>query len=123
MNEKGFMYPISLCIFLLVSLFLTIEFNQYISEKGVVASVNQQERRQYLFLLTSKKISEEMVGDVIPVDGIVTYPETIVTYTVKQISSQYVEVTFLMTQGTLSIKAIAQYEMGSGKLVKWLLPV
>ncbi|MFC0474470.1 hypothetical protein ACFFHF_04050 [Robertmurraya beringensis] len=123
MNEKGFMYPISLCIFLLVSLFLTIEFNQYISEKGIVASVNQQERRQYLFLLTSKKISEEMEGAVIPVDGIATYSDTTVTYTVKQITSQYVEVTFFMTQGTLSIKAIAQYEVGSGKLVKWLLPV
>lgn len=123
MNEKGFMYPISLCIFLLVSLFLTIEFNQYVTEKGIVASVNQQERRQYLFLLTSKKISEEMAGGLIPGDGMATYTDTKVTYTVKQISNQHIEVTYLMIQGTLSVKAIAQYEMGSGKIVKWLLPV
>lgn len=123
MNEKGFMYPISLCIFLLVSLFLTIEFNQYVSEKGIVSSVNQQEKRQYLFLLTSKGISDEMAGGVIPIDGMATYTNAKVTYTVKQISNQYVEVTYFMTQGTLSVKAIAQYEVGSGKLVRWMLPV
>ncbi|MGS2776066.1 hypothetical protein ACVBAX_01700 [Robertmurraya sp. GLU-23] len=123
MNEKGFMYPISLCIFLLVSLFLTIEFNQYVSEKGIVSSVNQQEKRQYLFLLTSKRISDEMAGGVIPIDGMATYTNAKVTYTVKQISNQYVEVTYFMTQGTLSVKAIAQYEVGSGKLVRWMLPV
>lgn len=123
MNEKGFMYPISLCIFLLVSLFLTIEFNQFVSEKGIVASVNQQERRQYLFLLTSKRISEEITRGLIPVDGMATYTDTRVTYTVKRISNLHVEVTYIMIQGTLSVKAIAQYEVGSGKLVKWMLPV
>lgn len=117
------MYPFSLCIFLLTSIFLSIEFSQYVSEKGVVSSVNQQERRQYLFLLTSKTLSEQMAEGIIPIDGSASYSDINVSYTVKLISSQQVEVTYRMGQGSLAVKAIAQYEVKSGKLIKWVIPV
>jgi hypothetical protein len=123
MNEKGFMYPFSICIFLLTCIFLSIEFSQYVSEKGVVASVNQQERRQYLFLLASKTLSKQMAEGVIPIDGLAIYADIEVSYTVKPISSKEVEVTYRMRQGSLAVKAMAQYEVESGKLIKWMIPV
>lgn len=123
MNEKGFTYPLTLCLFLLTSLFLTIVFSQYVSEKGVVTEINQQERRQYLFLLTSKKISEQLANGEVPVNGVQTFNEITITYSVSQISQQLYDVTYTMKQGTLQIKAVAQYEGGSGKLIKWFIPV
>lgn len=123
MNEKGFTYPLSLCLFLLTSLFLTILFSQYISEKGVMTEINQQERRQYLFLLTSKKVSDQLYNGEIPVNGVETFNDITITYSVSQISLELYEVTYTLIQGTIQVKAVAQYDGVTGKLTKWLLPV
>lgn len=123
MNEKGFTYPLTLCLFLLTSLFLTIVFSQYISEKGVVTEINGQERRQYLFLLVSKNVSEEMLSGEVPVNGVETFNDITITYTVSQISLELYEVTYMLIQGSIQIKAVAQYDGKTGKLIKWFLPV
>jgi hypothetical protein len=123
MNDKGFTYPLTLCLFLLTSLFLTIVFNQYISEKGVVTEINRQERRQYLFLLMSKEVSEKLLNGEVPVNGVETFNDVTIKYSVSQISLELYEVTYTLIQGSIQIKAVAQYEGKSGKLTKWLLPV
>jgi hypothetical protein len=123
MNDKGFTFPLTLCLFLLTSLFLTIVFNQYISEKGVVTEINRQERRQYLFLLMSKEVSEKLLNGEVPVNGVETFNDVTIKYSVSQISLELYEVTYTLIQGSIQIKAVAQYEGKSGKLTKWLLPV
>jgi hypothetical protein len=123
MNDKGFTYPLTLCLFLLTSLFLTIVFNQYISEKGVVTEINRQERRQYLFLLISKEVSEKLLNGEVPVNGVETFNDVTIKYSVSQISLELYEVTYTLIQGSIQIKAVAQYEGKTGKLTKWLLPV
>jgi hypothetical protein len=123
MNEKGFTYPLTLCLFLLTSLFLTIVFSQYISEKGVVTEINRQERRQYLFLLMSKEVSEKLLDGEVPVNGVETFNDITIKYSISQISQELYEVTYTLIQGSIQIKAVAQYEGETGKLTKWLLPV
>lgn len=123
MNEKGFMYPMTLCFFLLTSLLLTIEISQYISQKKFVSEIISQERRQYFFLLSSKKVSKQISEGVIPAEGIFIYDDTNVSYKVSLTSDGQYEVAFSLKQSTLQLECLARYEKVSGKLIKWLVPI
>lgn len=123
MNEKGFMYPMTLCFFFLTSLLLTIELSQYISQVSFVKEIISQERRQYFFLLSSKKVSMQINEGLIPPEGIFIYDDSSVTYKVSLTSDGQYEVAYSLEQGTLRLECLARYEKESGKLIKWLVPI
>lgn len=121
MNEKGFLFPVTLCILLLFSIFLLVHFNQYVTEKRLLLEVEEFERNQFYFLQSLVKIESELAGGEYDVAGTYRYERGDVSFTVMETDTNLYQITFqLITEHQNALSGIGYYDPSLQKIIKWV---
>jgi hypothetical protein len=121
MNEKGFMFPVSLCILLLFSIFLTVHFHQYMMERGYLTEVEQFERNQFYFLQSLKKVERLMREESFDYTGSFVYEKGTVTYKITELGESLFQIKFdLTTTHQSGATGTGFYDADLQKMIKWI---
>lgn len=121
MNERGFMFPVTLCILLIFITFLSVHFNQYISEKRYLIELEDFERNQYYFLQSLKKVEHQLSEGVPVPNGTFLYQEGTVTYSTSEMGTNLLQITFrLHTETQTDLTAMSYYDLDLQKMTKWI---
>lgn len=121
MNEKGFMFPVTLCILLLFSIFLTVHFHHYVTEKSFLMELEHFERNQFYFLQSLKKIERQLNEEVFDEEGTFIYEKGTVTYTTIEMGENIIRINFrLDTDTQTGLTAMCYYDTDKKKMMKWI---
>ncbi len=122
-NEKGFTYPLTLCLLIIFSMVLAIHIDQYVIEKGMLLETETILKQDYYLLSSVRKIEStlaEMNGETVEAgsfefyDGHANFYISKVTDTIWQINIQ------LKTGKEMVITGIAYYDSERQKVIQWI---
>lgn len=120
-NQKGFTYPITLCMLLLFSSLILIYTQQYLNEKKMAHESKTILNEEFYFLSSVRKIENQLRnGEPINNSGILSFKEGKVDY-IKEDLGVSLKITFTITLNT-GEKAIGfgYYDKNLKKLIKWV---
>lgn len=121
MNEKGFMYPVTLCILILFLIFLQVHFNHYVIEKRISTEIEQFEKNQMHFIQSFKKVEATLNQDAYELVGRIIYKDGTVYYTIEEIGTNLFQITFrLQVQSRRDVTGLAFYDRDLRKIIKWI---
>lgn len=121
MNEKGFMFPVTLCILLLFSVFLMVHFNQYVSEKRLLVEIEQFERNQFYFLQSLKRLERELEAEDPNLSGSFTYERAVVSYNVVEKQVDLFQISLQLTTDSQAVLlGVGYYDKKLQKISKWI---
>ena len=122
-NEKGFTYPLTFCLLLLISLLLTIFLEQFIAEKRL----NEQSviilKQEYYFLSSVMNVENELrlLEDEFVLSGMLMFSEGQMDYKTEKLSEGLLKVMFdLRMDGLPVVSGIGYYDKEEEKMVKWI---
>lgn len=121
MNEKGFMFPVTICILLLFTIFLSVQFNQYVIEKRFLVEIQYFERNQYYFLQSLQKVEKKLQDGNVGTSGSFVYEKGMVTYSIASAGANLLQIT-LRTKFDKEEEAMGMgyYNTELKKLTKWV---
>lgn len=122
LNEKGFFYPISLCIYLLVIQFLLLYFGVYLNKRGIEEEAISSLKQEYYFMSTLKDIENQLVSGVSPsLKGTYTYLHGDVSYVITQQSSVDYKIDYKLTlKENTSVSGTSYFNKTQNKMKKWV---
>ncbi|EOR21677.1 DNA transport platform protein [Niallia nealsonii AAU1] len=122
-NNKGFIYPLSLCVYILFIYFLFILYGIYVNKKGIEVSVKNSNMQEYYFLSSLKEIEHELSTEEHPeLSGTKTFLHGNVFYTIEKNSRTTFKIDYQlnMKAGIKPIYAISYFDMEQNKMTKWI---
>jgi len=123
MKNKGFIYPLSLCVYILFISFLFILYGLYEKKKGIEISVRNSNMQEYYFLSSLKEIEYELSTEEHPeLAGTKTFLHGNVFYTIEKNSSTTFKIDYQlnMQAGIKPIYAVSYFDMEQNKMTKWI---
>lgn len=121
MNEKGFMYPVTLCILILFSIFLQVHFNHFVIEKRFSLEIEQFEKNQMHFIQSIKKVEVLLNEETYDLAGRIIYEDGTVLYTIEEIGTNLLQITFrLQVESRRDVTGLAFYDTDLRKMIKWV---
>ncbi|KON87068.1 hypothetical protein AF332_09780 [Sporosarcina globispora] len=121
-NQHGFAYPLTLTIILAALFLLTIQLDQFISEKRIVNQTETVMMQEY-YLLSSFKKTEKMLSENIDPEksGIYFFKNGSVSYEISAVASSLIQITFKTKIGSdKEIFGYAYYDTDLQKMIKWI---
>ena len=121
-NQKGFTYPLTLCLLILLSTTLTIQIEQYITEKRMLNETETILKQDYYFLSTIESLQSQIaISDPMPTTGFLDFNDGQVSYTIVELSEKELEIKLILTmkRGNGEVEGSAFYDKSLGKIVKW----
>ena len=121
-NQKGFTYPLTLCLLILLSTTLTIQIEQYITEKRMLNETETILKQDYYFLSTIELLQSQIaISDPMPTTGFLDFNDGQVSYTIVELSEREIEIKLVLTmkRGNGEVEGSAFYDKSLGKIVKW----
>jgi hypothetical protein len=121
-NQKGFTYPLTLCILILLSTTLIIQIEQLLTEKRMLNETENILKQDYYFLSTIELLQSQLaINDPITTKGSFDYNDGQVRYTIVELSERELEIklTLMMNRGNGVIEGSALYDKDLGKIIKW----
>ena len=121
-NQKGFTYPLTLCLLILLSTTLTIQIEQYITEKRMLNETETILKQDYYFLSTIELLQSQIaISDPMPTTGFLDFNDGQVSYTIVELSEKELEIKLVLTmkRGNGEVEGSAFYDKSLGKIVKW----
>jgi len=121
-NQKGFTYPVTLCLLILLSTVLTIQIEQYITEKRMLNQTETILKQDYYFLSTIESLQSQIaISDPMPTTGFLDFNDGQVSYTIIELSEEEIEIKLILTmkRGNGEVKGSAFYDKSLGEIVKW----
>ncbi|WP_264738536.1 competence type IV pilus minor pilin ComGG [Cytobacillus firmus] len=121
-NQEGFSYPLTLAIILAALFLLTIQLDQFISEKRIVNQAETVMMQEY-YLLCSFKKTEKMLRENINPEksGIYSFKNGSVSYEISQVATSLIQITFKTKIGSdKEIFGYAYYDTDLQKMIKWI---
>lgn len=120
-NERGFTYPLTLSILLLISLLLTVHLELYLNEKRIIAEENVLLKQEFYFFRTLKHVEELLRGNESSVSGVLSFHNGYVAYQTKLLSEEQVEVTYQMyLEDEYELTANSFYDKNIDRMTKWV---
>ncbi|WP_413361256.1 competence type IV pilus minor pilin ComGG [Robertmurraya sp. 2P01SA] len=122
MNDRGFTFPITLCVLLLFSGFLALNFHQYSIEKSLQFELAEFERNQFMFMQSFKKVENQLSNtEEVEKTGIFYFENGTVTYQINELDSTQLQILFrLVTSTGAELEGFGYYDQNLEKMVKWL---
>lgn len=123
MNNRGFIYPLSLCIYILFIHFLFVLYGIYENKKGIEISVKSSNMQEYYFLTSLKEIEVQLATQENPVlSGAKTFLNGQVFYTITQNSATTYKIDYRLNiqGGANQIVATSYYDNEQHKMTKWV---
>ena len=121
-NQKGFTYPLTLCLLILLSTTLTIQIEQYITEKRMLNETETILKQDYYFLSTIELLQSQIaISDPMPTTGFLDFNDGQISYTIVELSERELEIKLILTmkRGNGEVEGSAFYDKSLGKIVKW----
>jgi hypothetical protein len=122
-NEKGFTYPLTLCLLILFSMVLVIHIDQYVIEKRMFMETETILKQDYYLLSTVRKIESTLAainGETVNA-GSFDFYDGHADFQIKKITDTIWEINIqLMTGKKTVITGIAYYDSGSQKVIQWI---
>ena len=121
-NQKGFTYPLTLCLLILLSTTLTIQIEQYITEKRMLNETETILKQDYYFLSTIELLQSQIaISDPMPTTGFLDFNDGQISYTIVELSEREIEIKLILTmkRGNGEVEGSAFYDKSLGKIVKW----
>lgn len=122
-DEKGFTYPLTFCILLLVSVLLSIQLEQYLSEKRFMRESELILKQEYYFLSSIKQAENQlrqMLDDELPA-GASHFSDGEVVYRTEKLTDSLFKVTFELKMASLPILlGFGYYDKEEGRMIKWI---
>ena len=121
-NQKGFTYPITLSLLILLSTTLTIQIEQYITEKRMLTETETILKQDYYFLSTIELLQSKIaISDPMPTIGFLDFNDGQISYTIVELSERELEIKLILTmkRGNGEVEGSAFYDKSLGKIVAW----
>ena len=121
-NQKGFTYPVTLCLLILLSTVLTIQIEQYITEKRMLNQTGTILKQDYYFLSTIELLQSQIaISDSMPTTGFLDFNDGQISYTIVELSERELEIKLVLTmkRGNGEVEGSAFYDKNLGKIVAW----
>lgn len=121
-NNRGFAYPVTLCVLTLFTVLLSFQFMQLVMEKRFYEEVAQYEKNNYYFLLalkeTEKRLQES--GEEYEKTGVIVYKDGTVSYSIVENGNDLLQITYrLNLPPRTEVNGLGYYNKNSGKMVNW----
>jgi hypothetical protein len=121
-NQKGFTYPLTLCLLILLSTTLTIQIEQYITEKRMLNETETILKQDYYFLSTIELLQSKIaISDPMPTMGFLDFNDGQISYSIVELSERELEIKLVLTmkRGNGEVEGSAFYDKSLGKIVAW----
>ncbi|WP_312471747.1 competence type IV pilus minor pilin ComGG [Neobacillus sp.] len=121
-NEKGFTYPLTLCLLLLFLLFFSLHVEQLLTERKMAHETAVILQQEYYFLSSVKKIEGIFqTGGTIPSKGTITYVNGNMDYQAETPTGYVQKVNFtLRLRSDEAIIGRGFFDTRTKKLIKWV---
>ncbi|MDR4314411.1 Uncharacterised protein [Niallia circulans] len=122
-NNKGFIYPLSLCVYILFIHFLFILYGIYVNKKGIDSGVKNSNIQEYYFLSSLKEIELDLSTKENPdLSGTKNFLHGNVFYTIEKNSRTTFKIDYQlkMQGGVKPIYAISYFDIEQNKMTKWV---
>ncbi|MGP7816225.1 competence type IV pilus minor pilin ComGG [Niallia sp. 01092] len=121
-NEKGVIYPITFCIFILFILFFLVMIQLYVNKKHIFQETKAMYRQEYYFMSTVKDLEKKLSnGEEIPETGQYNYFNTTIDYTITKDSPTVEKVEYsLLAPPNYRLWALSYYDKEKKKMTKWV---
>ncbi|MBM4762273.1 competence type IV pilus minor pilin ComGG [Bacillus sp. B15-48] len=120
-NEKGFVYPVSLCMVVFFSMFLLIAIEQNMVEKRFYRQTETILVGEYYMLSALKELEEKLKNDESFSSGRIQYSRGEVLFQRKVLSGRIDEYTFtLKLETNEQWIAVTHYDKDEKKMVRWV---
>lgn len=120
-NEKGFTFPLSLCMLILVSTFVIVHTQLYLNEKKLTHETETILKQEYYYLYSVRKIETQLQnGELLQNSGVFSLQEGRVDF-IKEDMGSSLKFTFNLTlfSGEKSV-GFAYYNKTQKKMIKWV---
>ena len=121
-NEKGFTYPLTLCMFIIFSMMLVIHIDQYVIEKRMFIETETILKQDYYLLSSVRKIETILATNSETVNsGSFEFYDGHADFQIKKKTDTILEINIqLMTGKKLVIIGMAYYDTGKQKVIQWI---
>ncbi len=121
-NEKGFTYPLTFSIILLVALLLTMHIEFYLSELRFLQESEALLKQEYYLLSSMKRMEDILIAeDEDQYSGVFSYSDGDVRYETAKVTDTLMMSTFNLRMGTnIEMLAYGYFDTKEGKMIKWL---
>jgi hypothetical protein len=121
-NEKGFTYPLTLCMLIIFSIVLVIHIDQYVIEKRMFMETETILKQDYYLLSSVRKVETILATNVEIVNsGSFEFYDGHADYQLKKITDTIWESNIqLMTGKKITITGIAYYDSDRQKVIQWI---
>lgn len=121
MDERGFTFPVSLSLLLLVSLFLLILLNQYLTEKQFVKQIEEFEQNRFYFFQSMLQVERMIIEGEQEQSGRFPYEHGTVYYNIDEIADNlfHIELELERNNGA-SLEASFYFDEIGGKTIGWI---
>src|SRR5690606_37518007 len=121
-NQNGFAYPLTLTIILAALFLLTIQLDQFISEKRIVKQTETVMMQEYYLLSSFKKTDKMLMENITPEEsGVYLFKDGKVSYEISPVAASLIQITFKTKIGSAKeITGYAYYDTDLQKMIKWI---
>ncbi|PLR87569.1 hypothetical protein EJA13_08550 [Bacillus canaveralius] len=122
MNEHGFTYPLTLGIFLLLSLMLTLNAEHFLAEQRLLKETESILEQEYYLMSAVKKVENSLQSDM-PIEPAGTYffRDGQVAYKIEPLAGSVLQVTFILTMKSgIETTSYGYYDSSLKKMTKWI---
>lgn len=120
-NDKGFTYPLSLCMLLLISTFVIVHSQLFLNEKRLKQETDTILAQEYYYLFCVRKVETQLQnGEMLQNPGVILLSDGRMDFTIED-TGTLLKITFNLTLSS-GEKAIgfAYYNKTQKKMVKWV---
>ncbi|MFB6465832.1 competence type IV pilus minor pilin ComGG [Cytobacillus sp. Hz8] len=120
-NEKGFTYPLTFILFLLFTIFLSIQTELYVSEKKVLKEAEQNLEKEYYFKQAVNDIQKALQENGQDMkSGTLAYMDGEVDYLIKDLTAEVSQITFqIHFPENEKVTGMAFYDKKLKIMIKW----
>jgi ComG operon protein 7 len=121
-NEHGFTFPLSYSLFIVLSVFLLIHAEQYLTEKKLLRETESIFKKEYYMMSSVKKIEAMLQENPdLHTQGIFQYTNGKVDYEIYQITNSIIQTTFQLKLDTgEELVGYSFYDKDLMKMIKWV---
>src|SRR4051812_28888182 len=121
-NEKGFIYPLTLCLMILFSTVLAISIEHYLNEKRMLTETMTIVKQDYYLLKTVQTLESSLAAnESISTTGSFEFDDGHADYSISELTSSLWEITIhLKTGSATEISGFAYYDKDLQRMIKWI---
>lgn len=121
-SEKGFTYPLTLCLLIVFLLFFSMHVDQLLMERKIAHETSSIQQEEYYFLSSVKKVEAlYQSGAALPLKGSWLYSNGSMVYQADLPIGNTQKVTFnLVLNSGIAVSGSGSFDLVTKKLTKWM---